>query len=197
MSAVRAIMSKKGIGAMKVFVFMVCLFFSMMAGANTTHEHVNHLSGLMQDLVKDRPNHILNKDPGKREVIAREILAASAEYPVAFPELILFISYRESQFNPRAIGDGGKSTGIMQLGFVVRRVCKQELGFDLSKRSMQLKCGAYWVQRFTERCGSLHSGLAAYNSKKGRCGGTPRGARMARHRIRTATRMRAEFFSSN
>jgi hypothetical protein len=151
----------------------------------------------MQDLVKDRPNHILNKDVEKREAIAKEILEASYVYPVAFPELILFISYRESQFNPKAIGDGGKSTGIMQLGFVARRVCKKDMGLDLRKRSNQLKCGAYWVQRFAEECGSLHSGLAAYNSKKGRCGGTPRGARMARHRIRMARRMRDARFASN
>jgi hypothetical protein len=151
----------------------------------------------MQDLVKDRPNHILNKDAGKREIIAREILEASNAYPVAFPELVLFISYRESQFNPKAIGDGGKSTGIMQLGFTARRVCRKELGLNLRKRSNQLKCGAYWVQRFAEKCGSLHSGLAAYNSKKGRCGGTPRGSRMARHRIRKAKCMRDARFSSN
>jgi hypothetical protein len=180
---------------MKFFVFMFCLFFSVMAGATTTHEHVNHLSGLMQDLVKDRPNHILNRDAEKRETIAKEILAASNLYPVAFPELILFISYRESQFNPRAIGDDGRSTGIMQIGFAARMVCKKEMGFNLRKRSDQLKCGAYWVQRLAEECGSLHSGLAAYNSKKGRCGGTPRGARIARHRIRTANRMRTARFS--
>jgi hypothetical protein len=182
---------------MKFFVFMFCLFFSVMAGANTTHEHVGHISGLMQELVSDRPNHILNKDESKREMIAREILEASNSYPVAFPELILFISYRESQFNPRAIGDDGRSTGIMQIGFAARRVCKKEMGFDLRKRSDQLKCGAYWVQRLAEECGSLHSGLAAYSSKKGRCGGTPRGARIARQRIRKAKRMRTARLSSN
>lgn len=174
---------------MRIVAFAVCLVFASAVSANQ-NENVEHLSGIMSELIEGRPNHVLNRNPDMRDLLAAEILRASTEFPSAFPELLVFVSYKESDFNPKALGDDGRSKGVMQLGFVTRKVCRQELGADLRKREHQIKCGAYWIHRLAKECGTLQRGLAAYSSKGGRCGGTPRGARVARYRIRMAKKIR-------
>lgn len=175
---------------MRILIVLVLILSSMSVMADSGDDRLAKLTGIIGELMSEQPRHKLSRVHDEREALAREILEASEKYPVAFPELVLWVAYKESTFSPRRTGDGGRSKGIMQFGLVVRRGCKKELGLNLKERADQLVCGAYWIQRLEKRCGSLHRGLAAYSSKGGLCGGTPRGSRIARNRIAKAKRLR-------
>lgn len=171
-----------------VKTILILPILATLATANPANRETC-LTEWIQKKMSTTPNHVLYKSVDARLELAAEIENAAARYPVAFPELILLYAYRESSFKIDAVGKIGEK-GIMQFGQMTRAVCESHLKLDLTKRQDQLYCGAYWIQRLAERCGSLQSGLAAYNSKGGRCGGTPKGLRKAKSRLERAQKMK-------
>lgn len=72
--------------------------------------------------------------------------------------LLISIGYRESVFRMGEIGDRGKSLGIMQVGKQGRRAC----ACDMTTVYGQIECGACWLDKGREWCGSIEGGLTAY-----------------------------------
>lgn len=95
------------------------------------------------------------------------------------PWLIASIAWRESRFDPFAVGDAREERGVMQLnprgvGSRVRFVRRSERAYRRACRTEPGACqsevihqGVSLISRSIERCGTVWSGLRMYNS--GRC----------------------------
>lgn len=86
----------------------------------------------------------------------------------------------ESNGEARALGDGGASCGVTQLGFVARagHSCESVR----ADRRLGLRLGLRWMIRMRNECGSVARGLGAFAS--GRCGGA---AALVRRRCAAAS----------
>jgi len=93
---------------------------------------------------------------------AARVAADRFDVPVL---LLLTIGYRETVFRPLEVGDVGRSLGIMQVGIMGRRKCK-EFCKEIKTVEGGTMCGACWLDKGRQWCGSLHGGLMAYVSGK-------------------------------
>lgn len=101
-------------------------------------------------------------DPSYRVELAKAFLDAAERYDVS-PWLLVGMSYRETVFRMNGIGDGGKSVGLMQVGKMGRRACRDVCG-GMETAHEQIMCGACWLDKGRQWCGSLDGGLSAYIS---------------------------------
>jgi len=102
----------------------------------------------------------LAMDAAGRRAMAEQIAKAAADNDV--PALLLtLIAKRESSFDPSAIGSSHGEIGILQVHGLAARGC------ELDTVEGQLDCGAKWMRRAFEVCGSWDKAIIAYAS--GRC----------------------------
>lgn len=79
---------------------------------------------------------------------------------------LISIGYYESKYSLGAVGDGGKSIGIMQVGKRGRRICREHCGL-MKTENEQILCGGCWLRKNIDWCGTLNRGFTGYAS--GRC----------------------------
>lgn len=98
-------------------------------------------------------------------VLAEAYFEAQNKFKV--PSLFLVsIGFYESKYLTGALGDGGRSVGIMQVGVQGRRRCAEYCG-EMKTEHQQILCGGCWLRENIDWCGSLESGLTGYAC--GRC----------------------------
>lgn len=79
---------------------------------------------------------------------------------------LVSIGYYESKYSLKAVGDGGKSVGIMQVGKRGRWRCRKYCGL-MQTENEQIMCGGCWLRKNIEWCKTLNRGFVGYAS--GRC----------------------------
>lgn len=121
---------------------------------------------------KDREQIIIDVDRGIRFVLAScpcwglaansvarremaEKIAFAAERCNVPPLLLTVIAKRESSFDPEAVGSLGE-IGILQVHGLAAKDC------DLSTVDGQLACGASWLRKSFDKCGTWDRAIAAY-----------------------------------
>jgi hypothetical protein len=102
----------------------------------------------------------LAMDAAGRRAMAEQIAKAAADNDVP-PLLVTLMAKRESSFDPSAIGFSRGEIGILQVHGLAARGC------ELDTVEGQLACGARWMRRAFEVCGSWDRAIVAYAS--GRC----------------------------
>lgn len=174
--------------SLEVFFFILCLSLLSKAGTSTCVNSV--LDSWIYQKTLDTPRHKIQKDSLYRQELVSDLINGSLAYkkdPI-MPFLAVFFAFKESSFNEFAQGDviGGipKAKGLMQFHSGMRVVCSKQLDLNLNKRLDQIVCFSYWMDKLTKRCGSLEGAIRAYASKGGNCGGTPKGRRIAKHRMK-------------
>ena len=80
--------------------------------------------------------------------------------------MLITIGYYESKYLINAIGDAGRSVGIMQVGPKGRRRCVEYCG-DMTTEYQQIMCGGCWLRENINWCGSFERGVTGYAC--GRC----------------------------
>lgn len=83
------------------------------------------------------------------------MIAEAAEAAQVPPLLLTVLAKRESSFSKDAIGSRGE-VGILQVHGLAARGC------DLSTAEGQLACGAKWLRKAFDMCGSWERAIAAY-----------------------------------
>lgn len=181
---------------MRYLILVICLLFPITGEASC-------LGKIIKDLLSDTPNHVLYRNEEKRMEFVEEVKAVAKMFDID-PILIIYTAYKESGFDKRAKGDYKKdgiprSHGMLQFGYVVRKECRKQLNLNLKRRFDQLICFGYWVNRLRQNneCGSLKKALTAYGSKGGTCRGTPKGRRIAKHRIQMTKELRCKHCQKN
>jgi hypothetical protein len=99
------------------------------------------------------PRHYLYDADARARFVA-ELRAAGAAHDID-PALLAVISYLESSWMPGAVGGIGER-GVMQVHGAAADGC------DLSTRRGQLDCGAAWLRRSYDACGSWPGALTMY-----------------------------------
>jgi len=120
--------------------------------------HVEHVRGVIAELMEPAPNRSLSTDIEEQRTLAAEIVAASDEYQVDRTTLTL-LAFLESSFRTEAVGEARQEIGILQLHGVALRGCPH----DMTERAGQLRCGARWYRRCLDHCnGDERGALTAY-----------------------------------
>lgn len=101
-------------------------------------------------------------DADYRLKLARALRVAAERFQL--PMLLLStIAYRETVFRPLEVGDIGRSIGIMQVGIQGRYKCREHCK-QIKTVDGGTMCGACWLDKGRQWCGSLRGGLMAYVS---------------------------------
>jgi len=80
--------------------------------------------------------------------------------------LLIAISQPESHFKIGARGDKGKSWGVMQVGTMGRKHCKEVCG-EMKTAEEEIMCGGCWFNHGLEMCnGNITKALSAYGCGK-------------------------------
>lgn len=107
-------------------------------------------------LTKIAPRHPLQRHPDRLRDLADHISEAAIKHQIP-PLFFCALVYRESSFHTTARGDLGE-IGLVQIHGRAADGC------DLTTAEGQLDCGASWLARCVERCGSLAGGFSLYAS---------------------------------
>lgn len=106
-------------------------------------------------VLRDTPCWGLAADSVARREMAEKIVKAAEAYEV--PALLLTVmAERESSFQVEAIGAARGEVGILQVHGLAARGC------DLSTAEGQLACGASWLRKAFETCGTWERAITAY-----------------------------------
>lgn len=98
-------------------------------------------------------------------VMAEAFFEAQNRFEI--PSLFLVsIGFYESKYLLNAIGDGGRSIGIMQVGTKGRRRCREYCG-DMKTEHEQILCGGCWLRENIDWCKTFERGFMGYVC--GRC----------------------------
>jgi hypothetical protein len=89
--------------------------------------------------------------------------------------------YRESRFDPKAVGDNGTSFGVPQLKASHAALTEVSLEDIRTNRKESIRAGWRLLRIEIKRCGSVLGGLGAYAS--GKCGGAQE---KVKHRMKLA-----------
>jgi hypothetical protein len=144
---------------------------------------------------EDTPNSKFRKNSIIRKQLVQDLINGSTIYDKRpfMPFLAVFFAYKESSFNEFARGDisngKAKAHGIMQFHSTIRMVCRRQLQLNLNERYDQIVCFSYWINYLSKKCGGLEGAIRAYTSKGGSCRGTPKGRRLAKHRIKQVKKL--------
>lgn len=144
---------------------------------------------------EDTPNSKFRKNSIIRKQLVQDLINGSTIYDKRpfMPFLAVFFAYKESSFNEFARGDisngKAKAHGIMQFHSTIRMVCRRQLQLNLNERYDQIVCFSYWINYLSKKCGGLEGAIRAYTSKGGSCQGTPKGRRLAKHRIKQVKKL--------
>jgi hypothetical protein len=147
---------------------------------------------------EDTPNSKFQKNGIERQHLVKDLVEGSVVHDKRsfMPFLAVFFAYKESSFNELARGNitngKAKAHGIMQFHNTIRMVCRRQLKLDLNQRYDQIVCFSYWIAHLSKKCGSLEGALRAYTSKGGSCKGTPKGRRLAKHRMRQVKKLASQ-----
>ena len=98
-----------------------------------------------------------------------EMIAEASEAAQVPPLLLTVLAKRESSFSKDAIGSRGE-VGILQVHGLAARGC------DLSTAEGQLACGAKWLRKAFDKCGTWERAITAYAA--GYCI-APKGSKLA------------------
>jgi hypothetical protein len=180
---------------------LIVLFITLCCVAWARSDDVNKdcvydtLNSWILNKTEDTPNSEFRKYSSVRDLLIRDLINGSTVYSKKpfMPFLSVFFAYKESTFNALARGDvvdgKAKAHGIMQFHSTIRMVCRKQLKLNLNKRYDQIVCFSYWINHLSEKCGSLEGALRAYVSKGGSCKGTPKGKRLAKHRLKQVRKL--------
>ena len=87
----------------------------------------------------------------------------SEEYGVDF-SIVMGVIFRESVFDPNAIGDGGNSVGLMQINKVNHKWLSKELGItDFLDPEQNVTAGIYILRQYFDKYETPRLVLMAYN----------------------------------
>ena len=156
--------SNSRIGWLKITIgFLVILSTAVLLGASKPdsakryklHEIQTTLSHVMKTKVR-------KVDRRKIDVPAVSEAIREAQNKFEVPGLLLIaIGYYESRYQISAIGDQGRSKGILQVGPMGRRRCREHCG-TMTTEYEQIMCGGCWLRENINWCGSLERGLNGY-----------------------------------
>jgi hypothetical protein len=117
--------------------------------------------------------------------ITEDIVQAVEEGPELFPskedtaKLLTVFAWKESAFRMGAVGDGGRSIGLLQMNR--GHLTPEEQYRVLTDRRFALQKGLAFMAEMVSRCGSLRGGLSAYAT--GSCRMAPK---LVEHRCKQA-----------
>ncbi len=171
-----------------VLLSLMCLV--SLAATPADRDPVDGVQAAITRLLRPVPRHRLRRDETALRALSTDIVATAQEYRLD-PFLLTAMTYCESTFRADARGSLGER-GLVQVGRGARQGC------DLTTDRGQLECGASWLRKGIERCGSLKGGLTAYARKRGLCTSEP-GSRpewAVNRRLRMARKLREEFGGS-
>lgn len=116
----------------------------------------------IESLLSKAPGRALTRDKQRQAQLANDIVEASGEYDV--PSLLLtMIVFRESSFKTNVTGKIGEY-GLVQVHGLAAKNC------DLSTQVGQLRCGARWLKKSYNMCGTWKKALIAYATGKCKSG---------------------------
>jgi|WetSurMetagenome_2_1015567.scaffolds.fasta_scaffold353069_2 soluble lytic murein transglycosylase-like protein len=105
------------------------------------------------------------------------VVSLCQEYKFNFPNYVLAMIQVESSGNQYAIGDSGKSKGLMQIQEIAMQDVNEMYGTnfvtsDLFEITPNLRIGILYLKLQTKRTGNINNGVRAFNagesgSKKG------------------------------
>jgi len=183
------------VGCLVVLFFMLC-FLSLAKSEELTNDCVSIvLNDWILYKTEDTPNSKFRKNSIIRKQLVQDLINGSTIYDKRpfMPFLAVFFAYKESSFNEFARGDifngKAKAHGIMQFHSTIRMVCRNQLQLNLNERYDQIVCFSYWINYLSKKCGGLEGAIRAYTSKGGSCRGTPKGRRLAKHRIKQVKKL--------
>lgn len=105
-------------------------------------------------------------DRRKIDVPAVALAMYTAQNQFRVPGLLLIpMGFYESKYLTSAIGDQGKSQGILQMGKMGRRRCRDHCG-DMRTEHEQIMCGGCWLRENITWCKTLQRGLNGYAGGK-------------------------------
>jgi len=117
------------------------------------------------DHVIDKKIRWLKPEQVNRPALADAFFEAQNRFEL--PSLVLIsIGYYESKYLLDAVGDGGRSVGIMQVGVKGRRRCREYCG-NMKTEHEQILCGGCWLRENIDWCKTFERGLTGYAC--GRC----------------------------
>lgn len=85
-------------------------------------------------------------------------------------KLLTVFGYHESEFRTDAVGDSGRSLGVLQVW--TGHLDPEHKEAILKDPALGFRLGYSTMRRLIRRCGSVKAGLGAYAT--GRCGGAPK-----------------------
>lgn len=144
-----------GLGKAVAAAVLFVLTLATLCVAEPTDASVSRIEQGILSLTALAPNH-----PARNELRRRELAVAVVEASRAYdldPLLLLTWAFFESSLRPASVGALGE-VGLMQLHGAAADGC------DLSTVAGQALCGAAWMRRQIDACGSLVGGLTAYAS---------------------------------
>lgn len=100
-------------------------------------------------------------DQSYRRDLATAFINAAETFDVPV-NLLVAIGYRETVFRLKNRGDHGFSRGIMQVGHHGRVKCKQHCKNVETDVQSSINCGACWLSKGRDWCGTIEQGLVAY-----------------------------------
>lgn len=117
---------------------------------------IGRVSNVMNHYLKKAPRRTLAKDEEARWEFAHDIYHAALDAEI--PHILwTYQVFKESSYRMTALGDVGEE-GLTQVHGRAAEDC------DLQTRLGQLRCGANWMSKCFEKCGTWEGALTAYAS---------------------------------
>ncbi|MCP4679692.1 MAG: lytic transglycosylase domain-containing protein [Deltaproteobacteria bacterium] len=171
------------LGLIVYLAFLASLCLAVAPAAD--RDPVDGVQAAISRLLRPVPRHRLRRDETALRALSEDIVATARKYRID-EYLLTAMAYCESTFRPTARGSLGER-GLVQVGRGARQGC------DLTTDRGQLECGASWLRKGIERCGSLKGGLTAYAT--GRCSVSPgtKAEWVVHRRLKMARELREKF----
>lgn len=149
---------KKLIASLTLAAMLGCSITSMAYGKEDTLSYKQNIVNKWYDIDIDEPFEDVPLDAE----LQRYIIEKAHDANIA-PEVVMAIIWRESSFNPMAVGDGGLAVGLMQIQPKWYRDEMFELGItDVSDPYQNVKLGIRILEDLKNQYEDLYDVLTYY-----------------------------------
>lgn len=171
----------------RVAVALLVLELLFCAAAQSSTDAERYSSAIARYMIdRGAPGARVVTDPEYRAAVVDAAIAAGDLYDLP-PPLLLSMAYYESSYKVTAVGARGE-IGLLQTGDQARTVCACD---DLQTPDGQIMCGACWLRRAHDACGTLEGALTMY--AVGECSSSsPRVVQLVERRLATSRTLSRE-----
>lgn len=129
---------------------------------------VNRIAIAIAMLTSETPRRDLHRNARKQDDLAWHLVRSAERWSVD-PFLLLATAWKESGLRSNVVGARGE-LGVMQVNPKgIARVRSECRPCDFKTVQGQIDCGACWLRREIDRCGSVVGGSTAYIMAQGIC----------------------------